>query len=69
MSDCKHGTIKGLCSVCDRKPDTVTISRECAERSRSRASYYLEASYNTVVGPEALKDFNELTEAMENNDD
>jgi len=25
---CKHGTIKGLCSFCDRKPDTVTISRE-----------------------------------------
>lgn len=47
------------------KPDTVTISRECAERSHVRASYYLQAAYNKAVGPEALKDFNELTKALE----
>ena len=47
------------------KPPTVTISRECAERSHARVSYYLDAAYNKAVGPEALKDFNELTKALE----
>ena len=28
MNDCKHGTTKGFCSVCDLQPETVTISRE-----------------------------------------
>ena len=46
------------------KPPTVTISRECAERSHVRASYYLQAAYNKAVGPEALKDFNELEKAL-----
>ena len=77
MSDCKHGTIKGLCSVCDRKPDTVTLPRETDLSGTTRARIVKDGTvvlrhFNCdetnefyLTAFEAKQLHNELTKAME----